>query len=174
MEILFGIVVLVLLVWGLANRKKAKKEWIQEERYEESGSWIDKRSGERGTYGSLDEEMEANRKYISQQGKVNELSRAIQAYLGEHQPGYSRDVQAHYEAIKSEIQTLFRQIEALKKGQEIPLRENETLEGAIISPLKKQILDFAYQEFPELLNLEIAQIKRLDAYCVQMCARILR
>ncbi|MBN8677827.1 MAG: hypothetical protein J0M29_06345 [Chitinophagales bacterium] len=174
MEILFGIVVLVLLVWGLANRKKAKKEWIQEERYEESGAWIDKRSGERGTYGSLDEEMEANRKYISQQGKVNELSRAIQAHLGEHQHGNSNDIQGQYEAIKSEIQTLFRHIEALKKGQDIPLRENEAPEDASIAPLKKQILDFAFQEFPELLDLEITQIKRLDAYCVQLCSRMLR
>jgi hypothetical protein len=177
MEILFGIVILALLIWGLINRKQHRREWIKEERYEESGAWLDKRSGERGTYGSLDEEMESSRKWISMQGKANELAKNLQTTIAAQLPEYQSlepDQQKRYfDWLKSEILNLFKRLEDLKTGKSSP---NNTLESALhplATPLKKQVLDYCYTQFPDLLRLDIEVLKDWDQTCQQWCDRIL-
>ena len=88
MGIAFGIIVLILIILAVWNRRKADKAWVKEERYEDSGAWIDKRAGERGTYGSLDEEMERERLYVSRQNRINELARIIRDFAFEHVDGF--------------------------------------------------------------------------------------
>lgn len=166
MEYLFGILVLALLIMGLRNRKKSKKEWVKEERYEESGAWIDKRSGERGTYGSLDEEMESNRLYIAKQGKISELAQAVQSFcfaqVADFQNLDDRQLKQHLSFCKSELNGLFDQIDTFIKGQTVPMPENASANHANNQGLKKLLLDFAYERFPKLLDLEIEPIQKFD------------
>lgn len=177
MTILFALLILLLLTVGLLNRKKSKKEWIKEERYEESGNWLDKRSGERGTYGSLDKEMEANRLYISRQRKIKDTTQAVQGILFAQHPNYQdlslEKQKKHHSFCESEIAGLFDQIESLQNGK--------TLQGvaALLPPdtlrtlLKKQILADSFEAFPKLLDLEIEEIRKLDAAVDQIAERIL-
>lgn len=177
MTILFALLVLLLLTVGLLNRKKSKKEWIKEERYEESGNWLDKRSGERGTYGSLDKEMEANRLYISSQRKIKDTTQAVQKILFAQHHNYQNlsleKQQIHYSYCKSEIGGLFDLIESLQHGKtlsgEAPLLPPDTLRTL----LKKQILTDSFEAFPNLLDLEIEEIRKLDATVDQIAERIL-
>lgn len=177
MEFLFAILVLALLVLGLRNRKKSKKEWVKEERYEESGAWIDKRSGERGTYGSLDEEMEANRLYIAKQGKISELALAAQAYCFEQiidfQHFNDKQLKAHLAFCKSELNGLFETVEAFTKGAKIPIPERSVAPNESTQGLKKVLLDFSFERFPKLLDLEIEQIQQFDQLTAQAAQRIL-
>ncbi len=177
MEIIFGIIIMVLLVWGLINRKKGKTAWIKEERFEESGSWIDKRSGERGTYGSLDDEMEANRQYISLQGKVSELAQSIQSLLSKQLPEFQTkthdDLKRHFSLIKSELLDYFIQCQGLIKGKSVRQTPQVHALHPLASDLKKSVLNYSYQHFPELLQLDIEILKQLDADCELMCNRIL-
>lgn len=166
MEIIFALLVLLLIIVGLRNRKKEKKEWIQEERYEESGAWLDKRSGERGTYGSLDEEMEANRKYVTRQGQISELAQNIQSICFTQIPEFhslsDQQIKAHLNFCKKALNGLFEQVESLSNGGTIPVQDAGLAPNAIQDAIKKQILDFSFQAFPKLLNLEIDQIRRFD------------
>ena len=177
MEILFGIVILALLIWGLINRKKDRREWIKEERYEESGAWIDKRSGERGTYGSLDEEMESNRKWISMQGKAIELARALQSNIAAQVPEYqnlSADQQKrHFDWLKSETTHLFKQLEDLKAGKALPTETSEQAHHPLAVSLKKQVLDYCYTHSPEILKLDIEVLKGWDHTCLLWSEQIL-
>ncbi len=86
MEILFGLVVLALIIMGLRHRKKQDRKWLKEERYDESGAWIDKRAGERGTYGSRDREMEQERHLIRRSGNIEGLIHTIQTHCFEQFP----------------------------------------------------------------------------------------
>lgn len=177
MEILFGIVILALLIWGLMNRKKDRREWIKEERYEESGAWLDKRSGERGTFGSLDEEMESNRKWISLQGKATELARIMQTTIATQLPDYQKldnDQQKRYaDWLKSETPKLFGRLEELKAGKSTPTEHLESAMHPLAVALKKQVLDYCYTQFPELLQLDIEVLKGWDQTCQHWCHRIL-
>jgi hypothetical protein len=165
------------LVWGLVNRKKRKTAWINEERFEESGSWIDKRSGERGTYGSLDDEMEANRQHISLQSKVSELAQSIQSEMSKQLPEFQTkthdDLKRHFSLIKSELLDFFVQCQGLLKGKSVrQIPKNHAL-NPLATHLKKSVLNYSYQHFPELLQLDIKILKQLDDDCEIMCNRIL-
>ncbi len=176
MEIAFALIVLALIILGLRNRKKEKKTWIKEERYEESGDWIDKRSGERGTYGSLDDEMEANRQYIARQSKVSELAIAVQASCFAQQADYQNlttdQLKRHLAFCKSELNGLLEQIEHLLKGRGLLIAESTLPPNELIRVLKKQVLDFSFERFPKLLDLEIEQIQRFDQAAEQVAGRI--
>ena len=169
MEILFGLLVIVLLVVGLRARKKSRHEWKKEERFEERGDWIDKRSGERGTYGSLDDEMESNRQYIAQKAKVSELSMAVQRSLYAEKEAYNilekKALTQHLDGIKREIGHLFAQIQAAQSGLPLPVPNSLRLQDALTGRIKKQILDFCFETFPYLLDWEIADIQKLDQIC---------
>ena len=88
MELLFGLAVIALLILGWRSRKKQEKDWLKDERHDESGAWMDKRAGERGTYGSLDAEMEQSRQSVSKQNRINELARLVRTYFFEEYPDF--------------------------------------------------------------------------------------
>lgn len=177
MEIAFGLLVLALIILGLRNRKKEKKEWVKEERYEESGAWIDKRSGERGTYGSLDEEMEANRRYIAQKSKISELALALQSFCFAKRPDFQslsdRQIKQHLAYCKSEISALFDLAENMIKDQAAGIAESDFSPNEPSVALKKQILNFAFERYPKLLDLEIELIQKFDLAAAHVASKIL-
>lgn len=178
MEILFGLLVLTLLVFGIRNRKKSKSEWLREERYDESGDWIDKRSGERGTFGSLDEEMESNRKYIAKQAKVSELAQLIQHFILDQVPDYhqltSEKTKRFFAFCKSEANWLLGHVENLTRDQPSSVSKIDYPPSELRDKLKKLVLDFSFERFPQLLELEIEQVKKFDHSAEQLSERTLQ
>lgn len=166
METLFGLAVLVLIILGLRYRKKQKREWLKEERFDESGAWIDKRAGERGTFGSLDEEREAERQRQSRTGKIEALAWLLQNWVFEHYPGFhtldDKHIREYLAFNKTQATTFIGVIGSLLQDQmpDAPARLPE--ENTLNLTLKKQILNFSYEEFPKLLDHELEAIKRLD------------
>lgn len=178
MEILFGLLVLGLLALGIWNRKKSKSEWIKAERYDESGDWIDKRSGERGTFGSLDEEMESNRKYIAKQAKISELALLVQRYCLEQVLGYQQlepeKAKRFFAFCKSEADWLFGHVENLTRDQPSSISKMDYPPSEHRDRLKKQVLDYSFEHFPQLLELEIEQVKKFDHSAEQLSERTLQ
>lgn len=166
MQILFALFVIALLAIGLYNRKKHKKEWVKEERKDESGDWIDKRAGERGTWGSLDEEMELARKNVARQSRINELTLLVRSFAFEQYPGFhtlSDDQIKKFSVFSRNLSShIIPALEQIKDGREPEPAPETVSTGAYIPVLKKQILDFAYQNFPDLLNLDLEAIRKFD------------
>lgn len=177
MEYVFGLLVLALLILGLRSRRKSNKAWVKEERYEESGDWLDKRSGERGTYGSLDEEMEANRAHIAQQGKISATALAIQSICFAQVAGFQdfdqKKITQHLAFCKSETKALFEQVDVLLRGQTIGVAERDLPPDALRDTVKKRVLDDCFVHFPRILDLEIEQIQWLDRAAAQLSERVL-
>jgi len=174
MGILFGLFVLVVLIVGLANRRKQNKAWLKEERRDESGAWVDKRAGERGTYGSLDAEMEQERSDIARQGRANELARLIRDFAFEHHPDFhtlsDAQIRIYSDFAKKQAAQLFAAIEKLLTGQALAFPETPPPETAYSQSLKKRVLDFSYQHFPALLDLDIETLKLFDRYAANLAA----
>jgi hypothetical protein len=166
MQILFGLFVLAILIVGLVNRRKSKKTWIQEERFEESGHWIDKRSGERGTVGSLDREMEANRMSLSRQGRVVELALRIRTFAFEQFPGFHDLTDAHIrqfnEFARLQSALIIPSLELYLDGRPAQAPSTAFDPDEPTAGLKKVILDFAYENYPGLLDGELDDIRQLD------------
>jgi hypothetical protein len=177
MEIAFGLFILAILIIGLLNRRRQKKAWLKEEHHDESGAWMDKRAGERGTYGSLDAEREKERSQISRQGKANELVRQIRDYAFEQYPGFSElndfQIRDFSDFAKTKTTMLLATIEQLLEGKTPALTEQTLVPTEHQSALKKQILDFSYKNFPALLELEIEAIKSFDAYAESMAVSLI-
>jgi hypothetical protein len=177
MEIVFGLLILALILLGLRSRKKEKKEWVKEERFEESGAWIDKRSGERGTYGSLDDEMEANRHYIARKSRIAELSQAVQSFYFAQYPNFhtfsDEQIKGHLVLLKTEISGLFEQIENLSKDGTIQTGSSDFPANELRFALKKVLLHFSLERFPLLLDLEITKIKQYDQATEHAAQRLL-
>lgn len=177
MGITFGLIVLVLLLAGLYYQRKKNKTWVAEERYEESGDWIDKRSGERGTFGSLDAEREHERKSLVQQGQINELARLLRAYCFEQYPGFNdlSDVQikSFTNFARSQAKQWLKHIESYLNRQPPTLPTPEA-DNAHALALKKIILDFSYTHFPKLLNLELEQLQDVDQLAASIAAAHLK
>lgn len=168
MGIAFGLFVLVIVIVALYNRRRENKVWRNEERYEESGNWIDKRSGERGTYGRLDALQEAERHALSQQGRVNDLMLDIRNYLFEHLPDFhtlSNDqLKAHTAFGREQIARLLPAIEALKKGRAPESAVAAQQDNPHRKAIQKLLLNFAYKQAPELLELDLSLIQAFDAF----------
>lgn len=166
MEILFGLLVLALLIWGLRSQKKQKKEWVKEERYDDSGAWLDKRTGERGTYGSLDAEMEEDKNKQSKQLKINELAYTIRSYCFEEYPGFvtlgDAETKVCLAFIKTQVAALVAVIEKITAGHESDNPNGPLAIETHSLALKKRVLDFSFDNFPKLLDLEIETIKKFD------------
>lgn len=165
MGIAFGILVLVLLILALWNRRKSDKAWIKEERYDESGVWIDKRAGERGTYGSLDAEMERERLYVSRINRINDLARLIRDFAFEHVEGFHLRNDAE---IKNYLLFAKRQAEQCVLAAEQALQSPKpTVDSATpeepAAQLAKNIRAFLFQAYPELLDLDLDVLRALDA-----------
>ncbi|MCB9305682.1 MAG: hypothetical protein H6565_03705 [Lewinellaceae bacterium] len=176
MEIAFGIAVVLILVIGLVNRRKQKRAWVQEERYDESGNWIDKRSGERGTYGSLDAEREQERASLSRQGKIAELADLIRAFaaanaIASHE-GSDTQKREFNTATRRHAAEMIEMIESLLAGKEPASPVTTGQDGALASALKKQALDFSYARFPALLDLDLEQIRKYDALTGAWAAKV--
>lgn len=178
MEILFGLLLLVLLVWGLRSRKKEQTTWLKEERYEESGAWLDKRSSERGTFGSLDDEMEQERRNVRSQSNSKELSHLISSYCFRELPDFSSLEDAPTQQclgfIQKQAATVISILEEMLETSTVPtpLSPVQTDERHRLA-LKKKVLDFSFDRFPKLLDLEIETIKEFDAWAEQIVASIL-
>jgi hypothetical protein len=164
MAVLIGVLILVLLIMGLASRKRRTKAWVKEERYEESGNWLDKRPGERGTWGSLDQEMAQERGQLVRRGRAVELAALIRQYAAVHDPGFAdlpEDQNRKFRSYTRDQATqMIVTIEQISQGK-VPTAAPVT-EAAQSGALKKQILDFAYQHYPALLDLDIDTIRQFD------------
>lgn len=162
--ILFGLLILVLLAVGLTRRKKSNRAWVKEERYEETGHWVDKRPGERGTWGSLDAEMTRDRQQLVRQGRTVELAELLRAYASAHAPGFAELPEDQVRAFRSYTRTqagqMIATIEQIRDGQ-APAAVTSVAD-AQNTALKKQILDFAYRQYPALLELDIDALRGFD------------
>lgn len=177
MEILFGLFILAVLIVGLLYRRRQNKAWIREERYDESGAWVDKRAGERGTYGSLDAEMEAERRHLRRKDQVNELSRLIRNYAIEHYPGFHElndaQIMDYSNFVKTQAAPFVTMTEQLLLGKKSGAATRTTSDTPHDVAVKKLILDFSYRHFPGLLDLEIETIKEFDRYAGFLAADLL-
>jgi len=176
MELVFGLFILIVLVVGLLYRRKQNKTWVQEERYDESGAWVDKRAGERGTFGSLDAEMEAERRNLRRKDQVNELSRLIRNYAIEHYPGFHErsdaQIMAYNNFVKMQAVPFVTMTEQLLAGQKPGAISQPSSDAPHILAIKKMILDFSYRHFPALLDLEIETIREFDRHAEYLAAKL--
>ncbi len=177
MGITFGLLALILLLAGLYHRRRQRRSWLAEERYEERGDWLDKRSGERGTYGSLDAEREQERKFLVHRGRASELTRLLRAYCFDQYPGFNdlsdTQIKTFTTYVREQIAHQIQFTEALQNNQTpapptVPDSENRHSQA-----LKKIILDFSYAQFPKLLDLDIALIQSLDQQAAGVAGQVL-
>jgi hypothetical protein len=166
MEMLFGLFVLVILIVGLMSRKREKTKWVREERYEESGDWIDKRPGERGTRGSLDKEREEERHGLTRQGRINDLALLLRTYVFEHYPGFSDladdRIRLFHTFARSQAARMVAEMEQLRNGSLPEALAAHAPADPFTDALKKHIMDFAYRNFPQLLDLDLGTIRHFD------------
>ncbi len=170
--ILFGILILVLVIAALWRRRQENEAWLREERYDESGTWIDKRASERGTYGSLDALHEAERTALSRQGRIADLSLDIRNYCLEHLPAFQQQndavVLAFSRQVRRHLERFFDLVEEAKAGKPLP-KPTLPAENAHATALKKQILNTVFEQYPWLLDWDIPKLKQLDT-CALMLA----
>lgn len=177
MEILFGLIVLALIILGLRHRKKQDRKWVQEERYDESGAWIDKRAGERGTYGSRDREMEQERKRTSRSGKIEGLASLMQNHCFGQYPGLFSPGDASTKRWlvfnREKAAAFVDMIGRLLEGRTPEMPDLPAQNDAGRDALKKKILNHAYEQFPELLDLDLDVIKQFDRMAGQLADTML-
>jgi hypothetical protein len=161
--IIIGLLLVALLGIGLYRRRKEDQAWVAEERYEESGAWIDKRSGERGTYGSLDRERETERVTAFQQGRLNALSDELETLLQLPARSLRRSKGALVEWLSL--------AENLLKTGAIPAMTTTLALNEPALSAKKLMLSRLYDWYPELLSAEITQLQHLDAHTGNLVQR---
>lgn len=165
MQLIFGLAILILIAIALYNRRRQHKTWVAEERREEGGGWIDKRASERGAYGSLDAEMEAERHALSRKGRINDLALAVRSYAFERVPHFhtlsDEQLKTFTAFARARSAQLFDQIDALLAGR-LPEPEAGIAQAEQGPALKKLIMDFCYEQFPGLFDLELDAIKHFD------------
>jgi hypothetical protein len=178
MGILFGLFILVIFFVAFYNRRRQNKSWLKEERHEESGHWIDKRSGERGTYGSLDAIREAERHSLSRQSRIGDAVLDMRNYAFEHFPGFhersDEQIRAFATAARGQVSQLFDTIDKMKTGLQPEAPETAPADDPHSRALKKMMLDAAYAQFPWLLDLDIETIKQLDRLAGSMAEALIR
>lgn len=178
MEIAFGLFVLAILIIGLINRKKSKRQWREEERRDDSGAWIDKRAGERGTWGSLDEEMDSARRHVARESRVTALTDVVRSHAFEQYPGFhalsDAQIKTYSAFVRTEVAGIIRALEQMKDGVEpAPQPFAASYDPVLVAPLQKRILDFAYLHYPDLLDLDIDSIRQLDGRAGTWAAQLL-
>jgi len=176
MGYIFGFLILVLLTVALLHRRRQKKTWLREERHEESGAWIDKRAGERGTYGALDAEREAERHVLSRQGRINDLALDLRNYAFEHIPEFhtrsDADIRAFTAFARSEAGRVFT-VAATMLNDQLPDAPAAIGDEAHAESLKKILLHFSYEQFPQLLDMELDAIRQFDRFAAGIAAGLL-
>ena len=174
MGIYFGIAILVLLILGLRLRKKEAKVWTKEELKDEGGEWIERRSGDRGTYGSFDRANEAARQEIHHQAQINELALLFRTWFFDHYPGYhqiaEKTLREHTLYCKSEAYLYIQMIDKMLRG-DIPSPPDSLPEQGN-KRFAELILHFVYDCFPALLDMEIEDIRALDVQTLALTKRL--
>ena len=158
MEFLISLLLITLLVMALRARKKADKTWLQEERYEESGRWLDKRAGERGTYGSLDREMESERTALARETRINGLALLLRDLAAGQASGERKKIGA----FKPKAQEIITLTEKWLAGSRPPLDGKAPASEEMAAARKKQVLQYLFQEYPKLLELEVGDVRAFD------------
>lgn len=165
-EIAFGLLILGLIALALYRRRKQDQTWRREERREESGDWLDKRAGERGAYGSLDAEREAERHALSRQSRIADAALAIRNYAFDHVAGFHERgdaaLRAFTAAARAQVSALFEIADTMKSGQLPAPPDTAPTDDQHVRAVKKIMLDAAYAQFPWLLDQEIAALRALD------------
>ncbi len=161
MELYFSIAILLLLVLGLWQRNKKEKALRQDEAADESGEWIERRSGERGTYGMLDRERETARKHIHYQSQIDELALLVRRWFFESYPGYhaleDHRLRGHTQFCKAQLLDFARQLPVLPKAVDPPAMTHTG------DPTLCQIIrQFSFQLYPGMLDLDTESLQRLD------------
>ena len=178
MQLIFGLAVLILIALALLNRRKQKKTWVAEERREESGHWVDKRAGERGAYGTLDAEMEAERYALTRKGRINDLALALRSYAFEQVPHFHAMSDEQIKTFTAFARTwsarLFEQIDALQAGRFPEPEAGAGVEDGHTPALKKLIMNFCYEQFPGLFDLELDAIKHFDRLAGDMAGALVQ
>jgi hypothetical protein len=174
MGIYFGIAILILLILGLRLRKKEAKEWTKEDLKDEGGEWIERRSGDRGTYGSFDRANEAARQEIHHQAQINELALLFRTWFFDHYPGYhqldEKTLREHTLYCKSEAYLYIGMIDNMLKGvMPAPL---DPLPANGNKHFAELILHYIYDSFPALLDMEIEDIRSLDVQTLALAKRL--
>lgn len=177
MSIIFAILIVVLIAAALLHRRREKRSWLREERYDESGAWVDKRASERGTYGRLDAEREAERYALTRQGRISDLALDLRNFAFEHVPGFHErsdaQLRAFTQTAKAHAAELFAAAEALLDGQSPETAEPPSDTHPLAEMLKKRILHALYDQYPALLDLDLDVIRQLDQYVVGKAAGLL-
>lgn len=176
MGIAFGLFVLVIFIVALYNRRKQDKAWVADERHEETGHWIDKRAGERGTFGSLDAIREAERSSLSRQGRIGDVVLDIRNYAFEHIPGFhersDEQIRAFTAAARTQVSRLFDILDTWKNGRAPEAPESAAADDPHSRALKKIMLDAVYAQFPWVLDQDIATIQQFDRVAGHMAAAL--
>lgn len=176
MQLIFALVILALIVLAVLNRRKQRKTWVAEERREEGGAWVDKRAGERGAYGSLDAEMEAERYALTRKGRINDLALALRSYAFEQVPHFhtlsDEQIKTFTAFARTRSAQLFDQIDALQAGRLPEPEAGAGVENGHTPALKKLIMNFCYEQFPGLFDLELEVIKHFDRLAGDMAGAL--
>lgn len=138
---------------------------------------MDKRAGERGLYGSLDEERETERRNIAQQGQASELTRRIREYCFEQYPGFhalsDAQIRLFIEFLKEKTGEYVVLLSDVAAGRLPGETEPAQAKSESLPAIKRAMLDFAYERFPALLDLDIDVLKRLDRHTEVLGAAII-
>jgi hypothetical protein len=154
LQILIAMAIIGLLAAGLYYRRRNNEAWRKEARYDERGEWIDRRGGsERGTYGTLDREREAERSSIYQQGLIRLLAECIVQHTADRTLRDALPVAGQ----------IMQYTQAILGSQKVEAAPDHQVTDAVLLA-KKDVLDFLYREKPELLSLEISTLQDLDKY----------
>ncbi|HMX41985.1 MAG TPA: hypothetical protein PK971_11740 [Saprospiraceae bacterium] len=170
MEIVFALIMLTLLVVAWRSYRKGNADWLRQERYEESGAWLDKRAGERGSYGSLDEEMEQERRLMRREAAGAELADLLRLHLFRASPtvfaelrdDQIRRIKASTEGWAQSVVSAAEQL--MRQGRLDPGPHHVALASEPALLLKKKAMDFLFHFYPKLLEAEIEQLKNLDGW----------
>jgi hypothetical protein len=164
---LFAIFILVILVVAVLRRRRERREWVRDEVLDDSGSWIDKRAGERGTYGSLDAERERAGQERSRQGRATELAQLVRTFAFEEIPDFHERaddrIKAFNASVRQQAGDMVDTLERIRTGQPLEPAAASAAQHALTPLLKKRLLDFAYAQYPALLDLDLEAIRQLDA-----------
>ncbi|MBK6933384.1 MAG: hypothetical protein IPH12_21950 [Saprospirales bacterium] len=176
MGIVFGFLVLALIILALRRRRRETNQWIAEERREEGGDWIDKRAGERGAFGALDAERERERQHTANQGRVFELARLLRDGCFEACPGFNdlndEQIKAFTAFAREQAQLALAAAARLQQGRAPEPPADAEAESEAAHALKKIILDYAYAQFPQLLDSDLELLRQYDRYAGQIAARL--
>lgn len=177
MGIAFALFILVVLGIGIFNRRRQNRTWVREERYDESGAWVDKRAGERGLFGSLDEERETERRLLARQGQGGELARRVREYCFEHYPDFhalsDAQIRVFLDFLKGKAGEYVVLLGDFAAGRIPAEPASQAAKNEHLPALKSKLLDFAYERYPALLDLDIDVLKLLDRHTEVLAAELI-